>query len=283
MISPSDPSDTRTYFGTTPALQEQEQNVVVRWAAFYADDQHEISNLDDGIRAALVYTLVYNKEAAAEAAAAAATKVSKLLSHESNEINKILHVATPPQPVNNLLIKKISQTVKQFALETDDDYKNIYGARDPYRPKSPFQFYTEEKESAVRDTSYKENPDFGYSKRCEFIKKKVAAMNLPSLWSSLSEHEQIPYTEQAVESAKPVPFVIARRKPAKLVAVLSHRYTSAGLQGMHCLKGRDKMLAQLVCEFLIVSLLFFMSFFFFFFFIVSETKSFPIIFLGRSI
>lgn len=71
-------------------------------SAFFADNQHEVSMLESGHRAALVYTLVYKPTAC---------------------------IATRSifQPVDVKVVKEIDTTMRRFAEETDEDYVDLHG------------------------------------------------------------------------------------------------------------------------------------------------------------
>jgi len=77
------------------------------YSAFFADDQHEVSMLDSGHRAALVYTLVYKPTATTNGSTALAVA----------------------QPVDAIVVKEIADTMQRFAEETDHHYVGPRGMR----------------------------------------------------------------------------------------------------------------------------------------------------------
>jgi hypothetical protein len=176
VFPPSDLAQSSQYFGD-PSDAEQNGG---RWSCFFADDYHEVAELTSGLRSALVWTLCYDPDSAAQ--------LEAFIPRHDQTFRTKAPPATLPylvQPVDRTVIENIAQAVHTFSLEDDKHYPTPVGPPPEAKKQNSFTHCGEQ------DT------DEG-------------------------------------------------GKPAKLVIVLSHRYTPNSLKGIQALKGRDRVIGELV-------------------------------------
>ncbi|EOD35233.1 hypothetical protein EMIHUDRAFT_227525 [Emiliania huxleyi CCMP1516] len=207
----------------------------LKFAAFYADCQHEVDTLTGGLRCVLVYNLT-----GVPLEKTLAKKRGLSESEWRGAPSKLC--ASPPQPADEALVAKIAHALRALTRETDAHY--------------PDETYTEEVNSYSRGKAPPAH---------EFWLKSLSADERAVYEYSFSSTETYGDNQKRVKAAfEQLPPSVATRfralataasfkevtvkhgKPAKLVAVLSHFYTPQTLTGLHALKGRDRVVGELL-------------------------------------
>lgn len=252
VYSPSAPHDTTTFDFAAPTsapaasrksarLKKQAEKAAaaacaasrrLKFAAFYADCQHEVDTLTGGLRCVLVYNLT-----GVPLEKTLAKKRGLSESEWRGAPSKLC--ASPPQPADEALVAKIAHALRALTRETDAQYPDETYTEEvnSYSRGKAHEFWLKSlsaDERAVYDYSFSSTETYGDNQK----RVKAAFEQLPP---SVATRFRALATAASFKEV-----TVKHGKPAKLVAVLSHFYTPQTLTGLHALKGRDRVVGELL-------------------------------------
>lgn len=210
----------------------QQQSSPLEYACFYADCQHEVDTLVSGRRCVLVYNLT---------GVPATDKMIKKRGLNDSEWRAAPFklCSNPPQPASEEHIAKIAHQLHRFITETDAAYPNEYDVTvDRYRYRGD-NVYEQWSMSLPRGDSFSSF----FAARGTGISHDDWMLQRVAKFSTLSAEIQMSFVDK-VAAAQLRYNSIKHGKPSKLVLILSHFYTPQVLQGLHSLKGRDRVVAE---------------------------------------
>jgi len=204
----------------------------LKFAAFYADCQHEVDTLTGGLRCVLVYNLT-----GVPLEKTLAKKRGLSESEWRGAPSKLC--ASPPQPADEALVAKIAHALRALTRETDAHYPDETYTEEvnSYSRGKAHEFWLKSlsaDERAVYDYSFSSTESYGDNQK----RVKAAFEQLPP---SVATRFRALATAASFKEV-----TVKHGKPAKLVAVLSHFYTPQTLTGLHALKGRDRVVGELL-------------------------------------